>query len=205
MIIEGQSAFSGISPLLGRREIGYYMLRGKILNALDLSPTNFMQNREVSELVNILDIDLTNPDTDMSYEKVVILTDQDADGAAICGLVLAFFNKIAPKMVRDGRVCRLETPLMFGSKNGKVVEYYFKIPPQDKIKKGLEWFYAKGLGSLTKDKFLPVLEKEGGMEGLMRNFVKDENADKSITDWYGKKSDVRKEKLRGREFHIDMA
>lgn len=205
MIIEGQSAFSGISPLLGRREIGYYMLRGKILNALDLSPTNFMQNREVSELVNILDIDLTNPDTDMSYEKVVILTDQDADGAAICGLVLAFFNKIAPKMVRDGRVCRLETPLMFGSKNGKVVEYYFKIPPQDKIKKGLEWFYAKGLGSLTKDKFLPVLEKEGGMEGLMRNFVKDENADKSITNWYGKKSDVRKEKLRGREFHIDMA
>ena len=93
MITEGFSAFSGMSPILGRKEIGYYMLKGKILNVLGEKPATFMANQEINDLVNILGIDIANPDTPMTYDKVVILTDADADGNAIAGLVLTLFNK----------------------------------------------------------------------------------------------------------------
>lgn len=203
MITEGFSAFSGISPILGRKGIGYYMLKGKIVNVIDLKPIKFMNNQEINELVNILGIDLSNPDTDMNYEKVVILTDADADGSAIAGLVITLFSKIAPKMLKDGRICRLETPLLIGSKNGKVEEYYFSFPNKNKLKKNLEYFYLKGLGSWTKKNFDQILEKEGGIEGLIHPYETDKNYKESIENWFGKDTEPRKEAFRGKEFHID--
>ena len=203
MITEGFSAFSGMSPILGRKEIGYYMLKGKILNVLGEKPSTFMANQEINDLVNILGIDIANPDTPMTYDKVVILTDADADGNAIAGLVLTLFNRIAPNIIKQGRVCRLETPLLIGSKGEKIEEYYFTLPDKSKMKKNLEYFYLKGLGSWTKNKFNQILEYEGGLEKLMVSYTLDDKTDESINKWFGKESDGRKDALRGKEFHID--
>ena len=203
MITEGFSAFSGMSPILGRKEIGYYMLKGKILNVLDEKPATFMANQEINELVNILGIDITNPNTSITYDKIVILTDADADGNAIAGLVLTLFNRIAPNIIKQGRVCRLETPLLIGSKGEKIEEYYFTLPDKSKMKKNLEYFYLKGLGSWTKNRFNQILEKEGGLEKLMVSYALDDKTDESIKKWFGKESDGRKDALRGKEFHID--
>ena len=203
MITEGFSAFSGMSPILGRKEIGYYMLKGKILNVLDEKPSTFMANQEINELVNILGIDITNPNTPITYDKIVILTDADADGNAIAGLVLTLFNRIAPNIIKQGRVCRLETPLLIGSKGEKIEEYYFTLPDKSKMKKNLEYFYLKGLGSWTKNRFNQILEKEGGLEKLMVSYTLDDKTDESIKKWFGKESDGRKDALRGKEFHID--
>ena len=203
MITEGFSAFSGMSPILGRKEIGYYMLKGKILNVLDEKPATFMANQEINELVNILGIDITNPNTSITYDKIVILTDADADGNAIAGLVLTLFNRIAPNIIKQGRVCRLETPLLIGSKGEKIEEYYFTLPDKSKMKKNLEYFYLKGLGSWTKNRFNQILEKEGGLEKLMISYALDDKTDESIKKWFGKESDGRKDALRGKEFHID--
>ena len=203
MITEGFSAFSGMSPILGRKEIGYYMLKGKILNVLDEKPATFMANQEINELVNILGIDITNPNTSITYDKIVILTDDDADGNAIAGLVLTLFNRIAPNIIKQGRVCRLETPLLIGSKGEKIEEYYFTLPDKSKMKKNLEYFYLKGLGSWTKNRFNQILEKEGGLEKLMVSYTLDDKTDESIKKWFGKESDGRKDALRGKEFHID--
>ena len=203
MITEGFSAFSGMSPILGRKEIGYYMLKGKILNVLGEKPATFMANQEINDLVNILGIDIANPDTSMTYDKVVILTDADADGNAIAGLVLTLFNRIAPNIIKQGRVCRLETPLLIGSKGEKIEEYYFTLPDKSKMKKNLEYFYLKGLGSWTKNRFNQILEYEGGLEKLMVSYTLDDKTDESINKWFGKESDGRKDALRGKEFHID--
>ena len=203
MITEGFSAFSGMSPILGRKEIGYYMLKGKILNVLGEKPATFMANQEINELVNILGIDITNPNTSITYDKIVILTDADADGNAIAGLVLTLFNRIAPNIIKQGRVCRLETPLLIGSKGEKIEEYYFTLPDKSKMKKNLEYFYLKGLGSWTKNRFNQILEKEGGLEKLMVSYTLDDKTDESIKKWFGKESDGRKDALRGKEFHID--
>ena len=203
MITEGFSAFSGMSPILGRKEIGYYMLKGKILNVLGEKPSTFMANQEINDLVNILGIDIANPDTPMTYDKVVILTDADADGNAIAGLVLTLFNRIAPNIIKQGRICRLETPLLIGSKGEKIEEYYFTLPDKSKMKKNLEYFYLKGLGSWTKNRFNQILEYEGGLEKLMVSYTLDDKTDESIKKWFGKESDGRKDALRGKEFHID--
>ena len=203
MITEGFSAFSGMSPILGRKEIGYYMLKGKILNVLGEKPATFMANQEINDLVNILGIDIANPDTPMTYDKVVILTDADADGNAIAGLVLTLFNRIAPNIIKQGRVCRLETPLLIGSKGENIEEYYFTLPDKSKMKKNLEYFYLKGLGSWTKNRFNQILEHEGGLEKLMVSYALDDKTDESINKWFGKESDGRKDALRGKEFHID--
>lgn len=211
MITEGQSAFGGISPILGRKGIGYYMLQGKPLNIQEVSAVTrgkvkgFMENQEIKELVNILGLDLNGKTEDMTYNYVVVLSDADPDGTAIAGLTTVIFNKLAPKMLEQGRVCRLNTPLLIGlSKNDTVEEYYFKFPEKKAMKKNLEYFYLKGLGSWTKARLNQVLEKEGGMEKLLVPFEADKESKKSIQDWFGAESTERKKQLRGREFHIDI-
>ncbi len=210
MITEGQSAFSGISPILGRKGIGYYMLQGKPLNIQDLSPVTrgkkkgFMENREISELVNILGLDLNGKTEDMTYDYVVFLSDADPDGTAIAGLAITLFNKLAPKMIKAGRICRLNTPLMIGLKGEKVEEYFFKFPDKKDIKKTLNYVYLKGLGSWTKDRLRQIIEKEGGMEKLLVSYEMDKNAEQSIIDWFASDPIKRKEALRSLEFHINQ-
>lgn len=204
MLTEGYSAFAGISKILGRDGIAYYSLRGKIMNILDLSPSKFMQNQEIADLVQILDIDLSNPDSDIAFEKVVVLSDADMDGIAITGLALTLFSKIAPKALKEGQICRLNTPLLIGKKGQKVEEYYFDFPKQSQLKKGLKYVYVKGLGGWNKDDLDQVLKAEGGMEKLLLTFDADSVYRQSINDWFGKETSARKESLRNKEFHIDL-
>lgn len=213
MITEGQSAFSGISPILGRQGIGYYMLRGKPMNILDVSPLTkvgskkkgFMDNLEIKELVNILGLDLKGNTEDMNYDYVVVLSDADADGTAIAALIITMFNKLAPKMLKEGRVCRMDTPLLIGMKGEKVIDYFFNFPKDSDLRKDLKYFYLKGLGSWTKSRLNQVIEKEGGMEKLIKPYEPDETTDEVIRNWFGNDSEPRKDALRGREFHINNA
>ena len=208
MITEGFSAFSGISPILGRKGIGYYMLRGKPKNIIDSKATGkdgFMSNQEINDLINILGLKLDGTTEDMTYDYVVVLSDADPDGVAIAGLCLTMFNKLAPNMIKKGRVCRLNTPLLIGLKGNKVEEYYFSFPNKSKIKKNLQYFYLKGLGSWTKERLDQIITAEGGMENLLLKFNYDKEANTSINNWFGKDSTERKIRLRGKEFYINNA
>ena len=202
-ITEGFSAGSAMIPILGRNNHGFYFLKGKPMNIYGVKPVTFMANQEINELVNILGINLADPDSDMTYEKVVILSDQDPDGCDIAGLVINIFARIAPKMLKDGRICRLETPLLLGMKNNKVEDYFFSMPKKSDMKKGLDYKYLKGLGSWEKSWFNQVLEKEGDLSKLFKSFEVDKDAIAMLDKWFSGNSEPRKEVLRGREFHID--
>lgn len=206
MITEGYSAFSGISKILGRKGIGYYSLRGKLLNVQDLSISKMMGNQEVSDLINILGIDLSDKNnTKLNYDNIIILTDQDLDGIAINSLCLAFFNKVCPNLFKEGRICRLNTPLMIGLNKNKVEEYYYNFPKSSEMKKSLTYKYLKGLGSWEKSHLDQVIEKEKGLENMLIAFKSDKDTDTLIDSWFNSdKSDVRKDYLRGKEFHIDL-
>lgn len=206
-ITEGQSAYGGIAPILGRKGIAYYQVKGKILNIQDLSIKKAMENDEIADLVAILGIDITNPETNINFEKVIVTSDQDMDGIHICSLIISLFNKLCPKVAKEGRICRLNTPLLIGLKGRKVVDYYFNFPDQSKLDKSLTWIYQKGLGGwggLNKDLLPQVIEKEGGsLESLLLSFQKDESSNPSLENWMGDKSDYRKLKLKGKVFTID--
>lgn len=204
MVTEGYSAFSGISPVLGRNGIGYYACRGKVLNVQDLTPGKYMMNQEISDIINILGIDITDPNTDMCYEKIVFLHDADFDGTAIGALLLTLFNKVCPRMFKEGRVCVLNTPLLIGKKGNKVEKYFFEFPQQSEMNSKLTWKYLKGLGSWNAEELNQVIEKEGGLDKLMISYSKDSEGDASIDNWMGSKNaSFRKSRLRGKEFHID--
>lgn len=206
MITEGYSAFAGISPILGRKGIGYYSLKGKILNLIGMSPSKFMQNQEVSDLVNILGIDLEHPEsTDLNYDYVVVLSDADNDGIHIASLLCAFVNRLCPNLFKEKRFCYLRTPVIIESKGDKVVNYYFDLEEYTRSKHDprLTSKYVKGLGSHTKSQLNQVITKEGGMQNLLQAYTSDSHTSKSIDDWMGNNSDFRKNRLKGKEFHID--
>lgn len=205
-ITEGQSAYGGIAPVLGRKGIAYYQIRGKILNVQDLSLKKAMENNEIADIVSILGIDITNPDTDIDFDKVCVTTDQDLDGVHICSLLLSLFNKICPKIVKEGRICKINTPLLIGLKGRKVVDYHFTLPDQSKLDKRLTWIYQKGLGGwggLNKDLLPQIIEKEGSFDNLLISLVSCEDSNTSLEKWMGDGVDYRKNKLRGKAFSIE--
>lgn len=209
-ITEGQSAYGGISSSLGRRGIGYYQIQGKILNIQNLSLKKALENEEIGDLVSILGIDISNPNSPITYDKICITSDQDADGSHISSLLICLFNKLCPKILEEGRLCRLNTPLLIGIKgagrNRRVEECYYSLPDQNSLNKKLTYIYQKGLGGWggeNKDLFQQVLEKEGGLDSLLLSLVPDSKAPESLDNWLGDNSEYRKRALRGKEFHID--
>ena len=69
LLVEGESALGGLSPVLGRKECGYYTLKGKPLNAYSAQQKKFTDNKELSELYKIIQNE--------NYEYVIYATDQD--------------------------------------------------------------------------------------------------------------------------------
>lgn len=205
MLTEGYSAFSGLSAILGRKGIAYYALRGKVLNVQGLSVKKMLENKEISDLVNILNLDLSTNNSEMSFEKIVVASDADADGSHICSLLINLFNRLSPDAFNEGKFCRLKTPVIIGKKKGKVVSYYYSLGEFSKIKadSSITYKYVKGLGSWNKEELQQVIELEGGLDNILIPFTLDESGSQAIIDWMGDNSDVRKQKLRGKEFHID--
>lgn len=205
-ITEGASATGGISKVLGRRGIAYYSLRGKPLNVFDCKISRLVKNQEIKDIIDILELDITDHDSDMSFEKVIILSDQDSDGIHIRSLMLTFFHRFASKIFKEGRVCYMNTPLMIAYKKGKPEKWFFSFKEYNdwkEGKKGYEFKYYKGLGSFNKKDLDAVIAKSGSMEDFFVSFRFNGDSKHSIEKWFsGKKSEERKKELEGREFNL---
>lgn len=210
-LTEGFSATSSMLRSLGRKDIAYYSLKGKPLNTYEVHISKMIKNKEFKEIVDILNINLLDHNTDMEYEKVVFLADQDSDGQHIKALLLTFFNKFTPKMVEDGRICMMNTPLLVGfDSKGEPKEWFFSLDDyneqmecnREKLSK-LDMKYYKGLGSFNHGDLQKIIKKVGTMEDLFIVFDKDLDSEKSIKEWMSSAdSSVRKESLQNRAFNI---
>lgn len=139
---------------------GFYSLRGKVLNTHDMSAYDILKNKELSELVAIIGLDLTNPrlideegNSILNYGRIAVLTDADQDGSSIFCLLLMFFSRW-PELFSEGRLCRVNTPLYIARKKGKPDQYFYTSEEYEaewnKLV-GYEVSYLKGLGSLDGD------------------------------------------------------
>jgi len=156
VICEGQSASGGLIGVLGRKDFGYYSLKGKILNVLNAKTSKISTNVEVKELIQILQIDaLKKKIDDITYDSVLIACDQDFDGKAITSLLISFFYKFAPELLKTGRIKILQTPLIAIKQKGKIIEKFFSFPEYNRKKSSLpknsECKYYKGLGSWEQE------------------------------------------------------
>ena len=212
-LCEGASAQSGISACLGREGIGYYAMRGLPLNAYDSSMQKIVANQELKDITNILDLDISTADkTDKSiaFEKVLITTDNDADAQHITAMLIGWFKRFAPNLFRDGKICKLITPLIIvQDKNFKIKEYFFNVQdfkkwenehPSNKDKV----VYIKGLGSWEREQLQELIDKNG-LDNFILTYRLDENSNELVEDWLGSDPEKRKKHLSNYTFDINAA
>ncbi len=191
-LCEGASAVGGLLPSLGREDFGYFELRGVPLNAYDQSQAKFTNNKELSELYQVIQNE--------EYDYVCTATDADADGSHIKGLLLGFFAKYLPMYIEESKFGELQTPVQVVMKNKKPIRWNYELGVALDLKPGETGKYMKGLGSF-KSKDLEYIVKTDGIENLINLFDLDDT--EILDDWLsGKKADKRKEYLKANTFDI---
>lgn len=162
-IVEGDSAMGFLLKVRDANKVGAYPLRGVIMNTWDMKPADVLKNKELSELIAVLGLDINNPDSvdDMTYQNIATLTDADHDGIGhISPLLLAFFYKFWPRLFSEKRVKITRTPIMISTK-GKEAKWLYTYEDASAIKSESGWKhrYIKGLGSLTEPEYDNIVNK----------------------------------------------
>lgn len=191
MLVEGDSAMGGLVPALGRKNIAYYALKGKPLNAWKSSGQKIAANKELSELLAILH--------QSDFKKVVFATDQDLDGLHIRGLLSGFIFKMMPEL--KDRTYFLNTPVRVVLKNDKPVRWSFNLSDEMEIGKGESTFYLKGLGSWDVSNLNTIVDAVG-LDNLLQRVNFEENSSDTIDLWLGDESSGRKGKIISNNFSI---
>lgn len=161
-LVEGDSAMGFLLKVRDSSKLGAYPLRGVIMNTWDMKAADVLKNKELSELVAILGLDINDPNSvdSMTYGGVATLTDADHDGAGhISPLIIAFFYKFWPRLLSEKRIHVTRSPIMI-STNGKDVKWFFSYEEANGFKsesKGYTHRYIKGLGSLTESEYDRVI------------------------------------------------
>jgi topoisomerase-4 subunit B len=98
-------------------------LRGKILNVASAGKDKVAQNAQLADLIQALGCGTGTHyhEKDLRYEKVVIMTDADVDGAHIASLLITFFFRTMPKLIEAGKLYLAVPPLYRLSNGGKIV------------------------------------------------------------------------------------
>ena len=160
-ITEGDSASGTITKARNANYQAVFSLRGKPINCYKESRKKVAENEELNLLISALGVedDLEN----LRYNNIIVATDADDDGMHIRMLVLTFFMKYYPDLIRRGHVHILQTPL-FRVRNKKENRYCYSPEEKDKavsaLKTGVEITRFKGLGEISSEEFVHFIGPE---------------------------------------------
>ncbi|MBO4264065.1 MAG: type IIA DNA topoisomerase subunit B, partial [Bacteroidales bacterium] len=160
-ITEGDSASGTITKARNAEYQAVFSLRGKPLNCYQAGRRKVAENEEMNLLINALGIE---EDIDgLRYNNIIVATDADDDGMHIRMLILTFFMKYYPELIRRGHVHILQTPL-FRVRNKKENRYCYSEEEKQQaiaaLKNSCEITRFKGLGEINAGEFADFIGED---------------------------------------------
>ncbi|MFO1083899.1 MAG: DNA topoisomerase IV subunit B [Reyranellaceae bacterium] len=154
-LVEGDSAGGSAKAARNRETQAILPLRGKILNVASASAERLRENQEIQDLIQALGCGTGTHYNDerLRYERVIIMTDADVDGAHIASLLMTFFYREMPKLIENGHLFLAQPPLFRLSRGGRI-EYARDEQHKDELIRDVfngakvEMTRFKGLGEM---------------------------------------------------------